>query len=485
MNLKSLLNGYPVLNKTVVLPNAITGFTADSRRVRPGFLYVCIRGMKEDGHLFAREAVIKGAAAVVTEKHLPLPIPVIRVADTRHFLSFFSHTFYEEPSHSMRVTGITGTNGKTTTAHYLHRIFCSAGLGGALMGTAGVMVDGHYLKQALTTPEAEELHRTLWRLARRGVSNVAMEVSSHALSQKRVEHCRFSTAIFTNLSREHLDYHGDMNNYFAAKARLFKLLAVNGHDAIAVINADDRRATSLINMKGINTWTYGINNQADVMVKEMLGLTAGGTFVRLKSPGGELCFNVRLHGMYNVYNAVAAATAALAEGLPPSDVEEGIESLESVPGRLEPLPSPEGIRVYLDYAHTPDGLKNVLQAVRTYPHRRIFIIFGCRGNRDPGKRPLMGRIAEHFAHTVILTTDNPASEDPMAIAHQIAAGMQKPPLFIKDRRQAIRFAMDNAQPGDIVLITGKGRENYQLVGNLAIPYSDTQSVLSYTEKNAP
>ncbi len=485
MDLKSLLNGYPVLKTTGVLPSGITGFTADSRRVRPGFLYVCIRGMKEDGHLFAREAVSKGAVAVATEQSLPLPAPVIYVANTRHFLSFFAHSFYQEPSHSMRVTGITGTNGKTTTAHYLHRIFCSAGLGGALMGTVGVMLDGTYLKQALTTPEAEELHRTLWRLARRGVSNVAMEVSSHALAQQRVEHCRFSTAIFTNLSREHLDYHGNMDNYFAAKARLFSLLAENGQDAIAVINADDRRAASLIKMGGINTRTYGINNHADVMVKELLGLTAGGTFVRLKSPEGELCFTVRLHGLYNVYNAVAAAAAALAEGLPPSRIEKGIESLESVPGRLELLPSPDGIRVYLDYAHTPDGLKNVLQAIRAYPHRRIFVIFGCRGNRDPGKRPLMGRIAEHFAHTVILTTDNPASEDPEAIAHQIAAGMQKPPLFIKDRRRAILFALDNAKPGDIVLITGKGRENYQLIGSLAVPYSDTQSVLSYTEKKAP
>jgi UDP-N-acetylmuramoyl-L-alanyl-D-glutamate--2,6-diaminopimelate ligase len=474
MDLNNLLKDYAVQNISGVLPGTVTGFTADSKRVRPGFLYVCIRGMSVDGHRFALEAAANGAAAVASEYSLPLPVPVIRVADTRNLLSFVAHRYYGEPSRKIRVTGITGTNGKTTTAHFLHHIYRSAGTKAALMGTMGVRVDESYLRQVLTTPESEELHRTLWRLLRQDVRAVAMEVSSHALVQKRVEHCRFACAIFTNLTREHLDYHGDMEKYFAAKARLFSLLEQDGGSA--VINADDSRSGALISMAGKNIWTYGIKREADVRALELLGLTEGGTFIRLKHPGGETAFSVCLHGIYNVYNALAAATAALAEGIDIQSIVKGIESLSYIPGRLELLPSPPGIRVFLDYAHTPDGLKKVLQAVREYPHRKIIVVFGCRGSRDRGKRPQMGRIAEIYTHKTILTSDNPADEDPQIIAGEIAAGMQKRPVYIKDRRQAIHYAIDCAQPGDIVLITGKGRENYQLVGNIAIPYSDPQAV---------
>ncbi|MBS4021527.1 MAG: UDP-N-acetylmuramoyl-L-alanyl-D-glutamate--2,6-diaminopimelate ligase [Dethiobacter sp.] len=478
MNLKNLLSDYPIQSVTGYMPASITGFTSDSKRVAPGMLYVCIRGMKEDGHRFASEAVANGAASIVAERCLPVSVPLLRVDDTRHFISFLAHRYYGEPSHKVRVTGITGTNGKTTTAHYLHEIYRKTAIRSALMGTMGVRVGEEYLKQSLTTPEADELHKILWKLNNDGVRTVAMEVSSHALAQKRVEHCRFSTAVFTNLSRDHLDYHGSMERYLAAKAHLFTLLEQNGGN-YAVINADDRYGARLLDLDAKNVWTYGIRNKADVNTAELLGITGGGTFVSLKHPDGEISFTVYLHGLYNVYNAMAAATAALAEGIGPDIITAGIESLQNVPGRLELLPAPPGIKVFIDYAHTPDGLKKVLQAVKEYPHRKIILVFGCRGNRDRGKRPLMGRIAEQYAHTIVLTSDNPADENPEAIAGEIAADMQQHPVVIADREQAIHHAVSIALPGDIVLITGKGRENYQLIGSQTIPYSDSQAVNSY------
>ncbi|MBS4031276.1 MAG: UDP-N-acetylmuramoyl-L-alanyl-D-glutamate--2,6-diaminopimelate ligase [Clostridiales bacterium] len=470
-----LLGNYPFMGKTGELPASITGFTAHTGRVKPGYLYICIHGEQEDGHNFAKDAVRKGAFIVVAERPVILPVPVLYVADTRHFISYFSDRYYGKPSSKLRITGITGTNGKTTTAHFLHQIYRTAGIKAALMGTVGLKVRERYSKQSLTTPVAEELHKTLWQLERRGVEAVAMEVSSHALHQKRVEHCRFSAAVFTNLTREHLDYHGNMDQYFQTKTHLFELLT-GDREAVAVINSDDRRAEALKNSVKQKLITYGLFRQADIKAAEIVSLTSGGSFVRMKSPYGELSFVVRLHGIYNVSNALGAAAAALAQGVEPRDVAAGIEALHHVPGRLEQLPSPPGVRVFLDYAHTPDGLEKVLQAVNEYPHRRIIHVFGCRGNRDKGKRPQMGKVAEKLADNVILTSDNPANEDPCQIAADIAREMETKPSVIPDREQAVRYALQIACPGDIVLITGKGRENYQIIGNIATPYSDIQSV---------
>lgn len=478
MYLAKLLNRYPILRVQGELPVRITGFTADSKTVKPGFLYICIRGEKQDGHRFAAEAVHKGAAVIVAEHPLPLHVPLICVAGTRHFLSFIASRYYGEPSRDLNITAITGTNGKTTTAHYLYSIYRQSGVKAALMGTVGVKAGERYVKQSLTTPGAEELHRTLWQLKRQGISHVAMEVSSHALAQQRVDHCRFQAGVFTNLTREHLDYHKTMDGYFNAKLRLFHMLANN---AYAVLNADDARVAVLAGQFPYRTWTYALENAADVRVKEICPLAGGGSFVRTDTPWGEIAVLVRMHGLYNVYNALAAATVALVDGVPVWDVVAGIESLRYVPGRLELLPSPPGIRVYLDYAHTPDGLEKVLQAVEEYPHNRIILVFGCRGNRDRGKRPQMGRIAETYADVVILTSDNPGLEDPAEIGSDIACGMKKKPVVITDREMAIHYALDKAKEGDIILITGKGRENYQLVGETARPYSDTESVSGYLD----
>lgn len=478
MQLVSLLTGYPVLAVCGDLPFTITGFTANSKHVKPGYLYICIRGEKQDGHCYVNEALRKGAQVIVAEKRLPVTIPVLLVANTRHFLSFFSDRYYRHPSRKLHLTGITGTNGKTTTAHFLYHIYSAAGKKAALMGTVGVKTGGRYQQQTLTTPGAEELHKTLWQLTREGVSHVAMEVSSHALHQRRVEHCRFDTAVFTNLTREHLDYHGSMEEYFQAKARLFTLLKKKS-GSVSVLNADDMRGKTLETMISGSISTYGIRNQAHIQVREVLPLTSGGSYTRLSSPAGEFSFVVYLPGRYNVYNALAAAAAALSQGIPPAAVSAGIESLRSVPGRLEQLPAPPGIQIFLDYAHTPDGLDKVLHAVRQLARSKVILVFGCRSNRDRGKRPLMGSIAEQLADRIVLTADNPGHEDPYDIALEIAQNMQARPIIIPDREHAIHYALSLAEEGDVVLITGKGRETYQLVGETAMPYSDSAAVAGY------
>jgi UDP-N-acetylmuramoyl-L-alanyl-D-glutamate--2,6-diaminopimelate ligase len=481
MKLEYLLNGYPAMCVYGDLPLRITGFTANSKKTEPGYLYICVRGEKQDGHRFATEAVRNGALAVVAEKPLSVPVPVICVPETRHFLSFFSDRFYGSPSLKMHITGITGTNGKTTTAHFLYNIYRTAGIRGALMGTAGIKAGDITLKQTLTTPGAEELHKILWQLARHNITHVAAEVSSHALVQRRVEHCRFGTAIYTNLTREHLDYHGTMERYYQAKAHLFQLLRQSPRGC-AVINTDDRWGRHLYQSLNGYRASFGRREEAEYRIEELLPLTVRGTFVRMRTPNGLITFVVSLPGHYNVLNAVAAGVSALTQGIDPDFVTRGIESLQQVPGRLEQLAVPSGVKVFLDYAHTPDGLEKVLQATTEMPHRKMILVFGCRGDRDRGKRPLMGKIAASYADSVILTADNPAGEDPALIAEEIARNMPSSPLFIPDREEAIHKALDAAGTGDIVLITGKGHENYQLVGETVKPYSDSRAVARYYER---
>lgn len=478
MKLAPLIAGYPLKFTTGHLPIAIHGFSADSRQVKPGYLYICIRGKNDDGHNYVQQAIEQGAAVLVSQLPLQLSVPLLLVEDTRHFLSFFANRFYNEPSHKVQITGITGTNGKTTTAHYLHEIYQAAGQHSALMGTSGVKIKQAYQQTLnLTTPGAEDLHKILWQLQQSGVKQLAMEVSSHALVQKRVEHCRFHAAVFTNLTREHLDYHHTMDSYFAAKAHLFTLLAQ--HAGNAIVNGDDKWGVSLTKKLTTPFVTFGLSPKADVRAVEIINLTQGGSHLKVSSPWGNFSFTLPLPGLHNIYNALGAATAALVDNLTLNDVTRGLEALRLVPGRLELLPSPPGVRVYLDYAHTPDGLEKVLQTVAAYAHNRIILVFGCRGRRDRGKRPLMGLVADHYADIIILTTDNPVEENPAAIAHDIAAPMQKKPIFLLDRKEAIHFALATARHGDIVLITGKGREDYQLVGSATIPYSDLTAVESF------
>ena len=455
----------------------VQGISHDSRFVRPGEVYVCLKGMRTDGHSYAQQAAEKGAVAVVAQEPLHLSVPVIYVDDTRHALSFLSDRYFARPSSKLNVVGVTGTNGKTTTTHFLQAAYRAAGRPCAIIGTVGIKIDGEYDTATLTTPEAFELHRTLYEIKNRQVADVAMEVSSHSLVWKRVEHVNFSTAVFTNLSHDHLDFHGTMEEYFLAKAHLFNLVAKAKDRPRAIINADDPYGRQLLSMVDVPAISFGLGEDADVrgvIVKE-----GASSVLSVHYGGHEFEVVSRLPGRFNVYNVLAAAAAALSDGVDRQAIAEGISNLLLVPGRMEAVNFQQEYNIIIDFAHTPDGLEKVLQTLGHVPHRRLITVFGCPGDRDRTKRPLMGRIAETYSDVVIVSSDNPGSEDPEVIIHEIVAGMETNPIVLPDREEAVRYALSIAAKGDIVLLAGKGHETYQLVGDKQVPYSDKRAVETY------
>ncbi|NLZ38633.1 MAG: UDP-N-acetylmuramoyl-L-alanyl-D-glutamate--2,6-diaminopimelate ligase [Firmicutes bacterium] len=479
MKLATLLKGYAHQTASKNLDIEIKGIAHDSRYVAPGELYICLEGMKEDGHFFAGQAVERGAAAVVASKPLNLAVPVVYVTNTRHALSFLSDRFFGHPSRKLHVVGVTGTNGKTTTTHFLQSIYRAAGCATAIIGTVGILIDQEYLPGCLTTPEAFVLHKTLAEIKKQNIKNVVMEVSSHSLSWQRVEHVEFKTAIFTNLTHDHLDFHKSMEKYFTAKAYLFKSLLKkeNGHIP-AIINADDGYGQKLLAELDVPVLTYGLHQ--NTAVRGFIASTAAReTIVVVRYGNLEFEINVHLPGEYNVYNALAAVAAALAEGIAPEAIIDGIDNLESIPGRLEAINCQQEFSIFIDFAHTPDALEKVLTTLNALPHRKLITVFGCPGDRDKTKRPLMGRIAEAYSDVVIVTSDNPASEAPEDIIREIVTGMERLPVVLPDRREAVRHALSIARKGDIVLLAGKGHETYQLIGDQYIPYSDKQAVEAF------
>ncbi|NLM46366.1 MAG: UDP-N-acetylmuramoyl-L-alanyl-D-glutamate--2,6-diaminopimelate ligase [Firmicutes bacterium] len=476
MKLSALLAGYDAGNRQY--PDVtITGITHDSRFVKPGYLFVCLEGMRVDGHLFAGQAVEKGAAAVVATKPLYLPVPVIMVKDSRHALSYFSDRFFASPSKKLHVVGVTGTNGKTTTTHFLQSIYKAAGRPCAVIGTVGILIDKDYLPGGLTTPEAFDLHRTFATLRDKQIGAVAMEVSSHSLAWQRVEHVVFDTAVFTNLSHEHLDFHKTMEEYFRVKAHLFQLVAKADRPQ-AVINLDDPYGRRLASLTDLQVLTYGMREGADVR-GYIASATVKSTLLTVRYQKKEFELNVHLPGEFNAYNALAAAAAALAEGFSPEIIELGIDAVEAVPGRLEAVNYQQEYSIFIDFAHTPDGLEKVLKTLSAMPHRRLITVFGCPGDRDKAKRPVMGRIAELYSDLVVVTSDNPATESPEAIISDILRGMETQPVVLPDRNEAVRYALSAAKKGDIVLLAGKGHENYQIIGDKHVPYSDRQAVETF------
>jgi UDP-N-acetylmuramoyl-L-alanyl-D-glutamate--2,6-diaminopimelate ligase len=455
----------------------VQGISHDSRFVRPGEVYVCLKGLRTDGHRYAQQAVGKGAVAVVSQEPLNLSVPVICVDDTRHALSFLADRYFARPSSKLNIVGVTGTNGKTTTTHFLQAAYRAAGRPCAVIGTVGIKIDGEYDTATLTTPEAFELHRTLYEMKNRHVADVAMEVSSHSLVWKRVEHVNFSTAVFTNLSHDHLDFHGTMEEYFLAKAHLFNLVATEKDRPRAIINADDPYGRRLLSMVKAPVLSFGLGEDADVrgvIVKE-----GASSVLSIHYGGHEFEVVLRLPGRFNVYNVLAAAAAALSDGVDRQAIAEGIGNLLLVPGRMETVNFQQEYNIIIDFAHTPDGLEKVLLTLGNVPHRRLITVFGCPGDRDRTKRPLMGRIAETYSDVVIVSSDNPGSEDPEVIIHEIVAGMETNPIVLPDREEAVRYALSIATKGDIVLLAGKGHETYQLVGDKQVPYSDKQAVETY------
>jgi UDP-N-acetylmuramoyl-L-alanyl-D-glutamate--2,6-diaminopimelate ligase len=462
----------------------VTGVQSDHRLIEPGDVFVCIPGAVHDGHKFAAEAVAKGARALVAEKELPfLPVPQLIVKNTRHAVGRIAARIHGYPSREMKLVGVTGTNGKTTVTWLIDRIFADAGFHTGVLGTVGVKYGDVRLPAERTTQEAPELQRTLRWMADAGVDVCAMEVSSHALELGRVKGCRFRTAIFTNLTQDHLDWHGTMERYREAKGLLFARLG-NGEESgdgrtFAVLNADDDASETFARLTGAQVITYGIEREADVTAKDISVHLKGTSFV-LETPFGSRPVRMKLIGRFNVQNALAAAAAALAEGIGLDSVVRSLEAAEPVEGRMQTVDAGQDFLVLVDYAHTPDGLENALRSVCQFAEGKIITVFGCGGDRDRSKRPAMGRIAAEYSDLVFVTSDNPRSEEPMAIIHDILEGVrdsgypEERCVAVEDRREAIRRAVAAAEKGDVVLIAGKGHETYQILKSGTIPFDDRE-----------
>jgi UDP-N-acetylmuramoyl-L-alanyl-D-glutamate--2,6-diaminopimelate ligase len=458
----------------------------DSRRVVPGSVFVALRGVHADGTAFARDAATRGAALIVAETPAPAGArtPWLQVPDARLALASLAAAFQGDPSHELLLVGITGTNGKTTVSYLLESIFEAAGVKCGRIGTIGYRVGDQETDAARTTPEAPDLQKLLREMVKAGTGACAIEVSSHALALKRVDGLRFRAAIFTNLTRDHLDFHRDMEDYFQAKRRLFELLPPEG---VAVINADDRRGASLVGVAG-RTVAYAIDAaQADVR-SASLAISLQGLAFEVLTPRGTLHVRSQLVGRPNAYNILAAIATAVALDLPFDAIERGVAALTSVPGRFQLVSTAEDdVRVVVDYAHTDDALKNLLETARPIAGGRVITVFGCGGDRDRTKRPLMGAVAARLSDLVIVTSDNPRSEDPARIIEEIKKGIVMPAdraprgrplpqstpcLAIVDRKAAIEKAVHEARPGDLLLLAGKGHEKTHTNGDRVLPFDD-------------
>jgi UDP-N-acetylmuramoyl-L-alanyl-D-glutamate--2,6-diaminopimelate ligase len=477
MKLEALLPSLPGAQCRGPLNREIAGLACDSRQVRPGWLFVAIPGNKLDGAAFVEDAVARGAVAVVAQAFPPQKeITAIRVANPREALARLASAFYGNPSHRLRVAGVTGTNGKTTVAYMIRDILESAGLPCGLIGTVEYRLGNRVIPASRTTPDSLTLQSYLAQMAQNGCAAAVMEVSSHALDQERAWGIEFDAAIFTNLTQDHLDYHKTMEAYFEAKKKLFTAVGRGRKKAVAVVNVDDpygRRLAGCPDIKA-SLVTYGRAAGAGVRAEEVR-LSASGTAFRAVTPWGAAGATLRLLGGYNISNALAAIAACGSMGIPLAASVQRLALMRAVPGRLEEVPCARGFKVFVDYAHTDDALINVLQTLREIATGRLIVVFGCGGNRDRTKRPKMGAAAARLADYSVLTSDNPRTEDPMAILSQIQAGMGAAPHeVVPDRAEAIKRALGMAAKGDIVLIAGKGHETFQEFDNRVIPFDDRQ-----------
>ncbi|MDY0007203.1 MAG: UDP-N-acetylmuramoyl-L-alanyl-D-glutamate--2,6-diaminopimelate ligase [Spongiibacteraceae bacterium] len=456
----------------------VSGLALDSRKVQPGDAFLAYPGDRSDGRDYLREAIARGAAAVLVEAGRStgdLEIPCVAIPDLRMHLSAIAGRFHADPSRVMRVVGVTGTNGKTTTSQLLGQILRAAGQPCGVLGTLGASVDAPGAGGGLTTPDAVAVQAQLAQWKRAGIGHVAMEVSSHGLVQGRVEALRFSGAVFTNLSRDHLDYHGDMARYAAAKRRLFHWPELG----FAVVNGDDAMgrelAAELAGQPGL--LRYSLEDSGADLCAVDRQMTLEGMRARVLSPWGEIPLETSLLGDFNLANLLAAVAAAGSLGLDADAIARAVAQCRPVPGRMERIAG-AGVSAVVDYAHTPDGLAQALRALREHCPGRLWCVFGCGGDRDRGKRPEMGRIAEVMADRVVVTSDNPRGESPLSIIDEIVGGMSQPPLVEADRAKAIALAIAAAEPGDLVLIAGKGHETHQEITGRRYPFSDREQVIT-------
>jgi len=469
----------------------ISGLFYDSRKVVEQGAFFALRGVAADGHSFIDQALRAGASAVFTEEHVSLPEGVtgVLVDDTRLALALAAASFYEEPAADIPVVGVTGTNGKTTVTYLVESILEVAGKRPAVLGTVNYRFGEHCLPAAHTTPESADLLRILADFRKEGCDALAMEVSSHALDQHRVAGVHFDVGVFTNLTREHLDYHGKMEAYFASKARLFDQVASGG--GRVVLNIDDPYGVRLAD-RFPSALTCGVSDRAQVRPREVR-LSLGGIEALVDTPRGAFALRSALLGRFNLQNLLCAAAAALALEIPLEAVAEGLEKARAVPGRMESIDNRLGAQILVDYAHTGDALEKALSTMKDLSPRRIVVVFGCGGDRDRSKRPLMGEIGARLADLSVLTSDNPRSEDPMSILAEVREGARRvipeewsPEearkaegrgfVSICDRAEAIEFAVSLLGPGDLLLVAGKGHEDYQIVGRQRLHFDDREEL---------
>ena len=456
---------------------AIKGVTSNSKEIKPGFLFVAIKGNCQDGNCFIQEAITRGARIIVVEKEAPqikVPEKVIFlvVDDCRKFFAQATHNFYGAPSDKIKVVGITGTNGKTTVSYLIEALAKKSKKSCGVIGTINYRFKGRTIIAKNTTPGSGQLQSLLKKMYSRKVKYCAMEVSSHALDQERVAGINFSHAIFTNLTQDHLDYHKNLENYFLAKAKLFCVLPAS---ARAIINNDDPYSQRIKQLTKAKVSTYGIKNKSTVMAKK-INFSKRFTEFSLVAPGINLRMKVNLIGRYNIYNILAAVAWGISEKLSIRDIQGAIEKFRSVPGRLQRVDFSRGLNIFVDYAHTPDALFNVLSALRPLVEGKIIVIFGCGGERDKLKRPLMGKVVTELADYAIVTSDNPRSEDPGEIIKDIARGIQKSNYcLVLERGEAIRKGVSLINKADCLLIAGKGHEDYQILKNKVLKFSDRKA----------
>lgn len=463
MKLRELIKNLSIIEMNADAEREISGVSYDSRKTEKGDMFVAIRGFEADGHKFIPKAAENGAAVILCEEKPSCDIPYVLVSDSRYGLAIVSRDFFGDPASEMTMIGITGTSGKTSSSYLIkHMLESKLDAKVGLIGTNGNMIGDEFLHTEHTTPESYELHKLFRHMADSGCTHVVMEVSSHSLTLERVAGIHFDVALYTNLSQDHLDFHGTMEEYAAAKRKLFSMCS------LGCFNLDDAWADFMRDGASCRTMTFSTEkNEADLVAKD-IRLTADG--VRFASVSGDEISMTKLGipGMFSVYNALGTMSVGLALGLSLADCSDAMSSAKGVKGRLEIVPTGRDFSVVIDYSHKPDALEKVLKTLKPVTRGRLIALFGCGGDRDKLKRPIMGRIAADNADLVVVTSDNPRTEDPDEIIREIVAGMKDkrtPTKVICDRREAIAWAIDNAAPGDVLLLAGKGHEDYQVVGH--------------------
>ena len=480
MKLQAILQGLEPLEVHADLSREITGIAYDSRAVKPGNLFVAICGYDTDGHKYIPMALEKGAACVLCEK-APAEGEYVLLSDTRRGLALAGANWYGNPAGEMTMIGITGTNGKTTTTYLVKHILEDClGAKVGLVGTIQNMIGDEVLHTERTTPESLELQALFRHMADAGCTHVVMEVSSHALCLHRVDGVTFDVGVFTNLTQDHLDFHKTMEEYCRAKAMLFT------KSKVGAVNVDDPWAKEILAHATCPVITYSAKGQAALEATD-IRLEPHHVAFTARYQGTETACTLGIPGAFSVYNALSALSAALALGIAPEKAAASLATARGVKGRAEVVPTPgKDYTVLIDYSHTPDSLENILKTVREFARGRVIAVFGCGGDRDPIKRPIMGKIAADLADLVVVTSDNPRTEDPMAIIDQILVGIPKdqtPTTVIENRRQAIRWAMDNAQAGDVIVLAGKGHETYQEIGHEKFHLDEREEVAAHLMGN--